>query len=98
MSNNNNQNQGQGAINCAEFIGKIPFWSRTIYFGLAALWLLDIITSLPSKVVAGSVNNSFFNMYLWTIFTSCFYVDSLFFLIIIIYNFHTFLPKIVPIN
>ena len=95
---NNNQEQNQGGINCSEFIGKIPFWTRTVYFGLSAFWLLDLITNLSSTLIAASLKSSLYNLYFWTFLTSCFYIHSLFFLTIVIYNFHTFLPKIVPIS
>lgn len=33
-------------------------------------------------------------MFLWTIVTSSFYIGSLFFMTIVIFNFHSFLPKL----
>jgi hypothetical protein len=93
-----NQNNGQGEPalpNCADIIRPLPFWTRVVYFGLIISWLFDFITRFPSEYLACSVQKIFEYDMFWTVLTSAFYVDSLFFLTIIIYNFNTFLPKLV---
>ena len=96
--NNNEAQQGQegaGLPNCAELIGSLPFWTRLLYFALAFLWLLDLLTNLPSTFIAARPDSTFDSLWLWTLITSIFYVDRLLIGAVMIYNFNTFLPKIV---
>lgn len=55
MNQNNNQGQQPGLVNCAELIGKLPFWTRVVYFSLVGSWILDLITGIPSSFIASSV-------------------------------------------
>lgn len=95
MNQDNNQMAENGMPNCADIINQTPFWTRAVYFSMGVCWFLDLITNFPSGFIAGSVDNIFKSYKVWTIFTGSFYVDSLFFLFLIIYNFNTFLPKLV---
>jgi hypothetical protein len=61
---------------------------------LIGCWLVDLFTNIPSAIIASSVPTTFGSLFLWTIMTSNFYVGSLFFLTIVVFNFNTFLPKL----
>ena len=62
---------------------------------MGACWLLDFVTGMPGSMVGSSVDNTLRSYKLWTLLTGSFYVDSLFFMVLIIYNFNSFLPKLV---
>ncbi len=75
-------------------MGKIPFFTRFLYCALLSCWLLDLFTNIPTAVIASSVPTTFASLFLWTIFTSSFYANSLFLLTFVLVNLHTFLPKL----
>jgi hypothetical protein len=82
-----------GDINCGEEIGKLPFWTRTVYFCLGGSWLLSLF---GMDSLLGSNSSVVFDKYrVWTLFTANLFVDNLLFLFIVIYNFNSFLPALV---
>lgn len=90
-----NQPGNEGLFNCAEELGKLPFFTRLVYFSLAISWFLELISGLPSALFESSVSTTFSSLYIWTLLTCNFCVDSLFLLTVVVFNFHTFLPKLV---
>lgn len=83
-------------INCGEEIRKLPFWTRVVYFSLLISWFLSLF-GLESSL--GSNETVVFAQYrVWTLLTANLFVDSIFFLFIVIYNFHSFLPMLVPLT
>lgn len=87
------QEPQMGDINCGEEIGKLPFWTRVVYFSLGASWLMSLF---GMSGLLGSNEAIVFREYrLWTLITANLFVDWLFLLFIVIYNFHTFLPALV---
>jgi hypothetical protein len=87
-----------GLPNCCEEIEKLPFWTRAIFFALPIFWLFDLISSIPSYYLASSISTVFSHYRLWTLFTANLYSDRLFFLFIILYNYYSFLPALVPLT
>lgn len=81
---------------CREIMGKLPFWNRIVFCGLSLSWILSLLSDIPESLLASSVTNTFQSYKFWTIFTASLYIDNLLFLFIVIYNFNSFLPKLVP--
>ena len=97
QGNSEQQQQPQTQLpNCSEIIGRLPFWTRLTYFSLVIIWVLDLFSSMPALYLGSNITTiSPSNYHLWTLLTANFYVDRLFLVILIIYNFSTFLPKLV---
>lgn len=92
----NQPNQQQmGGINCMEFINKLPFFTRVLYFSIASLWLLDLVSGIPKSLLGANVENTYENMEYWTVITANLFVERFSLMIIIIFNFSTFLSKLV---
>lgn len=77
-------------------IASLPLWTRFLYFSLGIVWVIDLLTGAPRWLLAAQPETTFYSWWLWTLLTSIMYVEYLFMVILIIYNMHTFLPKIVP--
>ena len=90
----NDNNQG-GMIDLREVVGKIPFWTQFLFFGLLVSWLLDLLTGIPAAYIASSINNTIFRYLFYTPISSPFYVSSLFMLLTVVFSLNTVLPKLV---
>ena len=97
MNQDNNPQQPQQEMNlpnCGDIIGKLPFGTRFVFFGLIIFWILDVVSDFPRYFLGSSIF-SFFNHYIWTLFTANIYSARLFMVILIIYNYSSFIQPLV---
>lgn len=90
-----NENSQGGLIDLGAVIGKIPFWSRVMFFGLLITWVLNLVTGIPASVLASSINNTIYRFLFYTPITSQFYVPSLLMLLTVTLSMSSVLPKLV---
>ncbi len=93
--NDMNDNSQGGMIDLRAVIGKIPFWSRFLFFGMLATWLLDLVTGIPAAYMASSIKNTIYSFLFYTPLSSQLYVPSLFMLMTVTFSLSSVLPKLV---
>jgi hypothetical protein len=90
-------NSQRGLLDLGAEIGKIPFWSRFVFFSLLSTWLLDITTGIPALFIASSVDNTIYRFLLYTPLSSQLYAPSLFVFLIVTFSLRSVLPKLVQV-
>jgi hypothetical protein len=93
-----NDNSQGGLLDLGAVIGKIPFWSRVLFFSLVLTWLLDLLTGIPASYMASSINNTFHRFLFYTPLSSQLYASSLFTLLTVTFSLNSVLPKLVQLN
>lgn len=92
-----NDNSQGGLLDLGAEIGKIPFWSRALFFALIATWLLDLLTGIPASFLASSIDNTIYRFLFYTPLSSQLYVPSLFVLFTVTLSMSSVLPKLVQL-
>ena len=93
-----NDNSQGGMVDLGAVIGKIPFWSRFVFFGLLAAWLVDLLTGIPALFMASSINNTIHRFLFYTPLSAQLYAPSLFTLLTVTLSLNSVLPKLVQLE